>query len=66
MESVWESSVQAIISHCEKTLTVIQVDLESAKKQLSRIGRLKIGSRSSTDVCGVAAETNRRSDSVHG
>jgi len=33
MESVCESSVQAVISHCEKTLAEIRADLEEAKTE---------------------------------
>jgi hypothetical protein len=42
MESVCESSVQAMISHCEKTLAEIRVDLESVKTQIDRVWRLKL------------------------
>jgi archaellum component FlaC len=42
MESVCESLVQAMMSHCEKTLAEIRADLESMKTQIDRIGRLKL------------------------
>jgi hypothetical protein len=42
MESVCESSVQAMISHCETTLADIRADLESVKTQIDRIGGLKL------------------------
>jgi transcription termination factor NusB len=42
MEAVCESVVQAVSSHCEKTLAEIRAHLEEAKMQIGRIGRLEL------------------------
>jgi chromosome segregation ATPase len=42
MENVCEAAVQAIMSHCEKTVAEITAELNHVKAQIDRIGRLEL------------------------